>query len=132
MELRREDRHRAAAMTRLLGALGIERDAAWARALAESPLAPFALACTEWRIAPAEAALGHAFSWLDNAVAAGIKLIPLGQSAGQGVLHALAAELPALVEAAGQVPDAGIGASAPAMAIASACHETQYSRLFQS
>ena len=45
---------------------------------------------------------------------------------------ALAAELPAAVERALSTGDDDIGAGAPALAIASAQHETQYTRLFRS
>ncbi len=74
------------------------------------------------------------FSWLDNQVQAALRCVPLGQSSGQRLLHALAAELP---EACAQAlrlreqPQAWQSFS-PMLAVLSARHETQYSRLFRS
>jgi urease accessory protein len=65
-------------------------------------------------------------------VAAAIKLIPLGQTAGQRSLLALANEIPEIVARALQLTDDEIGQLSPAFAIACALHETQYTRLFRS
>jgi urease accessory protein len=48
------------------------------------------------------------------------------------MLFALGAAIPAVVERAQQIADDDIGSFAPGLAIASARHETQYSRLFRS
>jgi urease accessory protein len=48
------------------------------------------------------------------------------------VLLELAGRLPAVVGKALSIGDDEIGASSPALAIASARHETQYTRLFRS
>jgi urease accessory protein len=76
--------------------------------------------------------LGYAWSWLENLVLAGVKLVPLGQSDGQRLLLRLAEALPAAVDQGLTVPERDIGASLPALALASSLHETQYSRLFRS
>ena len=52
--------------------------------------------------------------------------------AGQRVLGALAATLPAVVESALAMPDDERQAFTPMLAILSSRHETQYSRLFRS
>jgi urease accessory protein len=44
----------------------------------------------------------------------------------------LAARIPAAVQIALSLDDDDIGASAPALAIASGLHESQYTRLFRS
>jgi urease accessory protein len=131
-ELRAEERNRARALIDLLGGLGLARAGEWREALAHCQAAPFALAAVHWQIALEDCALGYAWGWLENQVAAAIKLIPLGQTDGQRVQLALAERLPALVEAALRLEDDEIGAAAPALAIASARHETQYTRLFRS
>jgi urease accessory protein len=59
-------------------------------------------------------------------------LVPLGQSAGQRLLHRLTAAMPALIERALTLGDAAIGVGALSQALASALHESQYSRLFRS
>jgi len=65
-------------------------------------------------------------------VQAAIKSVPLGQSAGQRVLSRLAAEIPAAVAQAISLPDVERQVFSPMLAILSARHETQYSRLFRS
>jgi urease accessory protein len=58
--------------------------------------------------------------------------VPLGQSAGQRMLGRLAAEIPAAVDRAIALDDDERQAFSPMLAIHSARHETQYSRLFRS
>jgi urease accessory protein len=65
-------------------------------------------------------------------VQAAIKAVPLGQSGGQRLLDALSPALPAAVDAAIAMPDSQRQAFAPMLAILSARHETQYTRLFRS
>jgi len=65
-------------------------------------------------------------------VQAALKAVPLGQSAGQRVLAALAEALPAAVDHAIALMDSERQAFTPMLAILSARHETQYSRLFRS
>ena len=62
----------------------------------------------------------------------GVKAVPLGQSAGQRILARLTREIPDAVEAALARPAGTQQAFAPMLAILSARHETQYSRLFRS
>ena len=62
-----------------------------------------------------------------------MKLVPLGQTAGQRMLLALGPRDPGgYRERARRCRDDEIGASLPGLAIASALHETQYTRLFRS
>ena len=63
---------------------------------------------------------------------AAIKSVPLGQSAGQRILARLAQEIPLAVDHALTLGDADRQAFTPMLAILSAQHETQYSRLFRS
>jgi urease accessory protein len=65
-------------------------------------------------------------------VQAAIKSVPLGQSAGQRMLARLAREIPAAVTHAMALTDEDRQAFTPMLAILSAQHETQYSRLFRS
>ena len=131
-ELRHEEHNRARAMLSLLCNLGVAVDARWRAPLVQCQAAPFALAMTHWQIARRDGLLGYAWSWLENQVAAAIKLVPLGQTDGQRVQLKLAGRLPAVVEQALSIGDDEIGASSSALAIASARHETQYTRLFRS
>ena len=63
---------------------------------------------------------------------AALKSVPLGQSAGQRILARLSRDIPSAVEAAMQLSDSERQAFSPMLAILSAQHETQYSRLFRS
>jgi urease accessory protein len=78
------------------------------------------------------AALAFAFGWAENMVQAAMKAVPLGQVAAQRMLGRLTAAIPAAVEQALARPDERRQAFAPMLAILSARHETQYSRLFRS
>ena len=105
-----------------------------AAALQPAPMWPivFALAAARCGAPLREAMLAFAAGWCDNMVAAAIKAVPLGQVAGQRLLDALAAQLPAVVDAALRLPDEARQAFAPMLAVLSARHEAQYSRLFRS
>ncbi len=74
----------------------------------------------------------YAFGWAENMVQAAIKAVPLGQSAGQRILQALTERIPDAIDFACRVPDSQRQAFTPMLAILSAQHETQYSRLFRS
>jgi urease accessory protein len=90
----------------------------------------FAAARTE---APArDACLAYAFGWAENLAGAAVKAVPLGQSAGQRILGRLSAEIPTAVDHAITLGDVDRQAFAPMLAVLSARHETQYSRLFRS
>ena len=95
------------------------------------PLA-FALAASSTGAPQRDCLLAYAFGWAENMVQAAIKSVPLGQSAGQRILQALAAAIPAAVDHALALPDGQRQAFSPMLAILSAQHEVQYSRLFRS
>lgn len=103
-------------------------------ALAPAPTWPiaFALATAQTGAPPREALLAYAFGWAENMTQAAIKCVPLGQSAGQRILAALAEAIPAAVDHAMALADSERQAYTPMLAILSAQHETQYSRLFRS
>jgi urease accessory protein len=92
----------------------------------------FALAASRSQASTRDIALAYAFAWAENMVQAAIKAVPLGQTAGQRILQSLAAEIPAAVERAMQTPDSQRQAFTPMLAVLSAQHEAQYSRLFRS
>jgi urease accessory protein len=95
------------------------------------PLA-FALAASATQAAVRDCLLTYAFGWAENMTQAAIKSVPLGQSAGQRILSALSQEIPAAVDHALRVNDESRQAFSPMLAILSAQHEVQYSRLFRS
>jgi urease accessory protein len=92
----------------------------------------FALAASATQAPLRDCLLAYAFGWAENMVQAAIKSVPLGQSAGQRILSALTAEIPAAIDHALTLDDSTRQALSPMLAILSAQHETQYSRLFRS
>ena len=97
-----------------------------------SLLTAFSLACTHWKIDKQLALQGFIWSWCENQVSIGIKLIPLGQTSGQRVLSKLIPIINHAIKQGLAVDDSEIGASCPGAVIASMQHEDQYSRLFRS
>jgi urease accessory protein len=104
------------------------------RALTPAPTWPvaFALAAAQTGAPLRESMLSFAFGWAENMVQAGLKAVPLGQSAGQRILAALIEAIPASVDRAAAMMDSERQAFTPMLAILSSQHETQYSRLFRS
>ena len=95
------------------------------------PLA-FALALHTHQAPVRDGLLASAFGWAENMVQAALKSVPLGQRSGQHILAALSAAIPEAVSHAMGLSDDTRQAFAPRLAILSARHETQYSRLFRS
>ena len=131
-ELRAEERDRALAFFRVLQALSVADTDSWSSELTLTPLASVAFACSDWDIPVRQSLEAFAFTWLENQITAGIKLIPLGQSEGQRLLFELASAIPDAVGQALGVPDDHIGYSCASITEASCRHETQYSRLYRS
>ena len=104
------------------------------KALAPAPTWPvaFALAAAQTGAPLREAVLAFAFGWAENMVQAALKSVPLGQSAGQRILASLASDIPAAADHASALLDSERQAFTPMLAILSAQHEVQYSRLFRS
>jgi urease accessory protein len=104
-------------------------------------------AATAWEIEPQDSVLGYLWTWAENQVLVAMKAIPIGQSAGQRVLLAMGSRIAGV---AAELRPHGSGAEgggadgrggnpgdeysnfSPGLAILSAQHETQYSRLFRS
>lgn len=131
-ELQTEERQLGGNLARLLDGLGVPEARVWITSPDVSYAAMFALAAQRWRIPLGTAAHGYAFAWVEAQTSAAVRLVPLGQSAGQRILLALGTRIPGAVSRALALRDDDIGAATPSHAIASAHHEHQYSRLFRS
>jgi urease accessory protein len=131
-ELRAEDRHTGQALARLLDSLGLVDVQIWLRKPEITLATLFSLVAVHWGISRRETLVGYLWGWLENQVLCAVKLVPLGQVAGQRLLIELAEKIPLLVDGALNVADDDIGGSAFGLALASSRHETQYSRLFRS
>lgn len=131
-ELKTEDQNLGRALATLLIQLEIAQAQPYTQALPPAFVTLLALAACRWHISLQEIAQGYLWMWCENQVAAAVKLVPLGQTSGQKMLLALADAIPAAVDTGLQLSDDDIGMSAPGLGIASALHESQYSRLFRS
>ena len=94
--------------------------------------AAFGFAAAQWQVASGDAVTAYLWSWTENQVSAAIKAVPLGQVAGQRILLAAQPAVTRSAAAALRLVDDELANLLPALAIASARHETQYSRLFRS
>lgn len=131
-ELVADDCDRGRALARLLRDLGVDAAAPWPARDAVPFAAATALAAAAWELPLDPTLHAYAWGWLENQVLAGVKLVPLGQVAGQRLLLALAPRIPDAVATALALADDDLGGSLPIVAIASSLHETQYTRLFRS
>ena len=107
-------------------------DIDWCDSLPPTWPVAWALALHTHTIPVRNGVLACAFGWAENMVQAAMKSVPLGQLSGQRILAALSREIPEAVDHALAVPDNAQQAFSPRLAILSARHETQYSRLFRS
>jgi len=131
-ELQNEDHQLGRALTRLLSDMDMQHASAWRNENRICFATLFTLAATQWHISLTNTCLGYLWAWVENQIVAAIKLIPLGQTAGQKILSRAIEKIPAIVEQSLNLSDDDIGFATPGLAIASAHHETQYSRLFRS
>jgi urease accessory protein len=127
-ELRAETAQMGYSLNRLLPSLGIEplvfEEVAFPAA--------FARAAWAWHIEPAEALQAYLWAWIENQVMAALKAVPLGQTDGQRMLLELSDRIPAMAQRCATMDEEEMGNFAPGLAVLSAKHETQYSRLFRS
>ncbi len=118
-------------------ARGLELGPPLARAalLGLRPVAlPTAMAFLAWaQGVPAEPALiGYAFTWLENQATAAGKAVPLGHNAVQRLVFQLRGTAVRQAVRAARRGDDELETFAPRLALRSAQHETQYTRLFRS
>ncbi len=130
-ELLLEDTQMGGALARLLASLDIHAAGYWKKTPC-SLLTTFSLACAEWKIDKKTATYGLIWTWCENQVSIGIKLIPLGQTQGQILLTQLIPKIQQAVDEGLNINDASIGAACPGAIMASMQHEHQYTRLFRS
>ncbi|RUR35836.1 urease accessory protein UreF [Vreelandella populi] len=130
-ELVAEDSRLGASLKRLLGSLDL---------LPNEDLLPtqpgyvtlFAFTAHARRVPVRQALLGFGWAWLENQLAVACKALPLGHTAAQRLIEQLRPALVTAVDEALVLDDQDLGPVLPGLALASALHETQYSRLFRS
>jgi urease accessory protein len=129
-ELRAETAQMGYSLARLLTELREPHPfAAWTEVSMPAAYTWWAVRCG---IDASSALIAYLWSWAENQVMAALKAVPLGQSAGQRVLFALGSCIAEHAARAQSLDDDALGGLAPAFAILSSRHETQYSRLFRS
>ncbi|MEG4349642.1 urease accessory protein UreF [Microcoleus sp. LAD1_D3] len=92
----------------------------------------FGIAAANWQIEEEAAVLGYLYSWAANLASAGVKLIPLGQTAGQQLLLDLQSQISCTTQEVLKLEDDELGSCSWGLGLASMAHETQYTRLFRS
>lgn len=135
-ELAAEDRRLGAALVRLLGSLSLLPGGPPGEASAlptdAGYVTAFAWTAHVRGVTVRQALLGFAWAWLENQLAVACKALPLGHTAAQRLVERLRPALVAAVDEALALEDEALGPVLPGLALASALHETQYSRLFRS
>lgn len=131
-ELLAEDRHLGQALARLLVDQGIRAAQEWLGDERVNHATMFALAAVTYDVTLEASCQALLFSWAENQVSCATRLLPLGQLAAQRVLSRVLLHIPDTAAFALQLSDDDVGATTPGLAVASALHETQYTRLFRS
>lgn len=130
-ELLFEDEQVGMALRRLLVSLEVV-DSNDQKPASPSLCSQFARAGLHFEVPVAELMYGFGWSWLENQIAVACKTVPLGQTAAQKLIVRLLPAIETAVDTALSLDDDQLGATLPGLALASALHETQYSRLFRS
>src|SRR6185295_735592 len=114
-----EDEQMGAALARMLRGVGIAVPAL------QRPgyTCMFALAAVRWGIAPRDALAGLFWAFCEGQVGAALRLLPIGQSAGQRILERALPVIERSVPRALALGDDELGSYAPGLARASAQHE---------
>lgn len=92
----------------------------------------WAVAAARLALSDEDALLGFVWAFVENQVMVLMKAMPMGQIAAQRLLRSLGPEIDQAIDAALSLTEHDWSSAAPLLAIASARHETQYSRLFRS
>ncbi|HEU0202622.1 MAG TPA: urease accessory protein UreF [Burkholderiaceae bacterium] len=131
-ELRAETRQMGTSLLQLFPALGLPPSPlARGQAPITFPVA-FAAVCVGLQVDREAGLAAYLWAWIENQVLVAMKTVPLGQQAGQAILIALHPAVLHAVEKASALGDADLGSAPVGYALASAAHETMYSRLFRS
>ncbi|NOI79833.1 urease accessory protein UreF [Vibrio tubiashii] len=131
-ELRAEEKQRGQALYTLLKQLDIYHDSFDYADSKPNQLLGLCVAARHWDIEIEQLKQGYLWSWAENLIMAGVKLVPLGQTDGQRALIQLSERFPQALDRARTIEDWMIGSFTPSISIASSLHETQYTRLFRS
>ncbi|PSO95171.1 MAG: urease accessory protein UreF [Cyanobacteria bacterium SW_6_48_11] len=133
-ELRQQSWQMGHSLLRLLVELGVTQS----QSLASTVGSPcnyaiaFGIAVGSWQLEHSAAVMGYLHSWASNLIGAGVKLIPLGQTAGQQLLFEKRSLLVEVTREILALRDEDLSSCGWGLALASMAHQTQYTRLFRS
>ena len=137
-EFRKETEQMGWSLLKLIKDLGLGKDEDLEMMQSLKPITlpcVHAYVCNYQKIEAVDGLHAYLFSWLENQVMAAIKIIPLGQVAGQKILieisKIISSLLLDLVENA-KSAQFQLNTFSPQLSILCSRHETQYSRLFRS
>jgi urease accessory protein len=131
-EARLEERQMGGSLAKVLVEAGIAPAKRLITDESATYLGAFALACSAWSIPEKDSLLAFSFSWAESQVTAGVKLIPLGQTAGQRVLARMMVAIDHAVQSALEHADEELFSSTPGRSLAQLLHAGQDVRLFRS
>lgn len=131
-ELRLQSWQMGRSLLRLLGELSPEVRFAWEGTPVTDWNWAIAWGIAAREIPPEAAALAYAQAWATNLIGVGVKLVPLGQTAGQQIWWQLQARLQATIAEILTWKDEDLESCNWGSAIASLSHQTQRTRLFRS
>lgn len=134
-ELRLADVAMGNALARLINSLDSLNSQPYQKLLDEqesSFVSMFALAAYLCELDLMSAQSGYCWTYIDSQIAAATKIVPLGQTQAQNLLMQLSDLVEVAIDTANSLAIDEVGSSLPRLAMASAWHETQYTRLFRS
>jgi urease accessory protein len=131
-ELRNEEINRGKAFFSLLNNLDLKIPNNWLKMVKNNHLLGYVLYANLYKINIQDVINAYAWGWIENQVLSVVKILPLGQNAGQKLLHKLLLEAPKTLEKISKISIDEIGLSQFSLAIISSKHETQWSRIFRS
>lgn len=131
-EARLEERQMGNSLAGVLAESGVQAAVPLLEGGAATYLGCFALACSAWGVPERDTLLAFAFNWAENQVTAGVKLVPLGQKAGQRVLAGMLAPIERAVREALEHPEDALFSSTPGRSLAQLLHAGQHARMFRS
>jgi urease accessory protein len=92
----------------------------------------FGIASAYWQIEEEMALIAYLHSWASNLINSGVKLIPLGQTAGQQILQRINLVIEEISQDIVKLEDNQLYSCTLGLSLASMNHEDQYTRLFRS
>ncbi|MFW6359208.1 MAG: urease accessory protein UreF [Chroococcales cyanobacterium] len=92
----------------------------------------FGMGAGYWQLNLKSTVIGYLHSWVSNVINAGVKLIPLGQTAGQQILFEMRSLLAQISQEILTLNDEQLNSCSWGLSLASMAHEIQYTRLFRS